>query len=175
MTRHVAFLRAINVSGRRVTMDRLVEVVAGLGPTDVSTYIASGNVLFSSRKGRASLEPALEQAFAEALGYEVPTFVRTQAEVEAVVAAEPFAVADGHTHMVAFLRAEPTEEVAEAVAALGTPTDDLVLAGDVLHWHIHGPSMASGIKQSAWERSGVGPLTTRNITMLRKLLPKLTA
>ena len=175
MTRHVALLRAINVHGRRVTMDRLTDVVAGLGHGDVGSYIASGNVLFTSRKGRAALEPALEKAFADALGFDVPTFVRTQAEVEAVAAAEPFEVPDGHTHIVAFLRAAPSEEVAAALAALANPADELVLVGDALHWHIHGPSMASAITQSAWDRSGVGPLTTRNITMLRKLVTKLTS
>lgn len=173
MTRQVALLRAINVGRRRVTTDRLAAVVEGLGHDHVSTYLASGNVLFTSREARAALEPALEAALADSLGFEVPTFVRTEAEVAAVVAAEPFDVAEGHTHLVAFLRAAPSAEVAAAVAALPTPTDDLVLAGDVLHWRIHGPSMASAIKPSAWDRSGVGPLTTRNITMLRKLATKL--
>lgn len=173
MTRHVAFLRAINVGGRRVAMDRLVEVVASVGCDEVSTYIASGNVVFTSRKGRSALEAALEAALADALGFEVPTFVRTRAEVEEVVAARPFEVADDHTHLVAFLREAPGAAVADAVTALATPTDELVVAGDVIHWHIHGPSMASTIKDSAWRRAGVGPLTTRNITMLRKLVPKL--
>ncbi|MGK2950302.1 MAG: DUF1697 domain-containing protein [Acidimicrobiales bacterium] len=173
MTRHVAFLRAINVGGRRVSMDRLTAVAEDIGCGDVSTYIASGNVLFSSRKGRPALEVALEAAFADALGFEVPTFVRTRTEVQEVVGAQPFEVPDGHTHMVAFLRAAPSEEVAAAVAGLATATDDLVVAGDVIHWHIHGPSMASSIKDSAWKGTGIGPLTTRNITMLRKLAPKL--
>lgn len=174
MTRHVAFLRAINVGGRRVTMDRLVEVVAGLGYDDVSTHIASGNVLFTTRKGRTAVERELEAALAGALGFEVPAFVRSQAELAAVVGAEPFAVPEGHTHLVAFLREQPSAEVATAVEALANPTDDLVVAGDVVHWHIHGPSMASSIKDSAWKRTGLGPLTTRNITMLRKLSTKLT-
>jgi uncharacterized protein (DUF1697 family) len=173
MTRHVAFLRAINVGRRRVAMADLRAVVAGLGHHDVSTHIASGNVVFEAQGRRATLEPALEAAFQDAFGFDVPTFVRTQAEVEAVVAARPFDVPAGHTHLVAFLRAAPAPPVAEAVVALATPHDELVVVGDVVHWHIRGTSMASEIKPSAWDRTGAGPTTTRNITMLRKLAAKL--
>ena len=48
MATHVALLRGINVGGKnKVAMADLREVVAGLGHADVSTYIQSGNVLFS--------------------------------------------------------------------------------------------------------------------------------
>lgn len=49
MPSHLALLRGINVGGRnRVAMDDLRELVSGLGHSDVSTYIQSGNVLFSA-------------------------------------------------------------------------------------------------------------------------------
>ena len=48
MPRHIAFLRAINVGGHTVTMDRLRQLFTGLGLKDVETFIASGNVIFSS-------------------------------------------------------------------------------------------------------------------------------
>jgi uncharacterized protein (DUF1697 family) len=173
MTRYVAFLRAINVGGRRVAMADLRAVGADLGHDDVTTHIASGNVIFTARARRATLEPALEAAFQEAFGFDVPTFVRTQAEVEAVVEARPFDLPVGHTHLVALLRTPPDRAGAEALAALATPHDALVLDGDVVHWHIHGKTMDSEIKPSAWDRTGVGPTTTRNITMLTKLAAKL--
>ena len=48
MTRFVALLGGINVGGHRVTMDRLRTEVASLGYTDVATFIASGNVMFTA-------------------------------------------------------------------------------------------------------------------------------
>jgi uncharacterized protein (DUF1697 family) len=173
MTRYVAFLRAINVGRRRVAMADLRTAVADLGHGDVRTHIASGNVIFTARARRATLEPALEAAFLDALGFEVPTFVRTRAEVDAVVGARPFDLPAGHTHLVAFLRAPPDRAIAAALADLATPHDELVLDGDVVHWHIHGKTMDSEIKPSAWDRTGLGPTTTRNITMLAKLAAKL--
>ena len=70
MTSHVALLRGINVGGRnKVPMADLREVVTSLGHTGVSTYIQSGNVLFSTAdKDTAKLAAALEAAIEERFG-----------------------------------------------------------------------------------------------------------
>jgi hypothetical protein len=47
-TRHVAFLRGINVGGRRVTMAQLCAAFEALGFAEVGTFLASGNVTFST-------------------------------------------------------------------------------------------------------------------------------
>ena len=68
MPTHVALLRGINVGGNnKIAMADLRDVVASLGHTDVSTYIQSGNVLFTARETdtdalAADLERAIEQA-----------------------------------------------------------------------------------------------------------------
>lgn len=173
MPRYVAFLRAVNVGKRRVEMARLRQVVEALGYDDVRTHINSGNVAFTSRARGTSLEQALEPAFAEAFGFEIPTFVRAVAELATVVEAALFDdVADGDVYLVAFARRALTTAEADAVRALAGPADDLVVAGRDIHWHIHGKSMDSGISPRQWEQTGIGPITTRNITMLRKLVAK---
>ena len=86
----VAFLRAINVGGRRVTMDQLLAAVAPVGVEDAWTHIASGNVVFRSRRRPATLEPELEASLADALGFEVETFVRPATRLRELVSAEPF-------------------------------------------------------------------------------------
>ncbi|MGH9273114.1 MAG: hypothetical protein ACRDZU_00580, partial [Acidimicrobiales bacterium] len=91
---------------------------------------------------------------------------------ERVVAAAPFDVPSGHTYLVAFLRTEPGAAAAKAVAALASEVDELVLDGREVHWHIAGKSMDTAIKPNQWDKAGVGPITTRNITMLRKLVAK---
>ena len=111
-TRFVAFLRAINVGGHGVvTMADLREHFAALGVTDVETFIASGNVIFSSR---TTAVPALEKRIASRLvqaelGYEVPIFVRTAAEVAAIAAHQPFTAKqrEGSLSLVVGLLAEP--------------------------------------------------------------------
>lgn len=171
-TRHVAFLRAVNVGKRQVKMERLRAVVEELGYGDARTHIASGNVAFDATGGGAAIERKLEPALAAAFGFEIPTFVRTLAEVEQAVDASPFEVPAGHTYLVAFLRKKPSAAQARAVAALTSPADELVIRGREIHWHIAGKSMDTATKPAQWDKTGIGPLTTRNITMLRKLVAK---
>ncbi len=91
MPRFVAFLRAVNVGGRVVKMGELRTLFESLGLRSVETFIASGNVIFESN-GRSvpSLERRIEDHLRKALGYEVKTFVRTDAEVAAIAKYKPF-------------------------------------------------------------------------------------
>jgi uncharacterized protein (DUF1697 family) len=175
--RYVAFLRAVNVNRRRVTMDRLRGEFEALGFEDVSTFINSGNVVFSAAAKPADLEPEIEARLGPALGFEVPAFVRTAAQVGKVARLEPFADArDGDTHNVAFLRRRPTAAARTATEALSNDTDRLAVHGRELHWLIRGRMMDSTVSANVLQRAlGGEPGTTRNITMLRKLAAKLDA
>ncbi|MBB4922951.1 DUF1697 domain-containing protein [Kitasatospora kifunensis] len=91
-TTFIAFLRAVNVGGRTVTMERLRALFGELGLAAVRTYIQSGNVFFSADSGvdRAALTRRIEAHLSQALGYQVPTVLRTVDELAAVLAADPF-------------------------------------------------------------------------------------
>ncbi|MGW6916559.1 DUF1697 domain-containing protein [Kitasatospora sp. NPDC054939] len=114
-TTYIAFLRAVNVGGRTVRMERLRALFTELGLDGVRTYIQSGNVFFSTAEGageplggpgRAALTARIEQHLAQELGFPVPVMLRTPAEVEALLAAEPFAGVEAGPDvrlMVAFL------------------------------------------------------------------------
>src|SRR4029079_916661 len=92
MVRYIAFLRAINVGGRVVKMDRLRAMFEALGFTDVETFIASGNVLFSTPgRSAAALERRITSQLRDTLGYDVATFVRSVEEVVRIAAHDPFA------------------------------------------------------------------------------------
>ena len=90
---YIALLRGINVGGHRVTMERLRELFAELGFTNVRSYIQSGNVFFEAAEteDRAVLTRRIEEHLHRALGYEVPTFLRTVPEFEQLLALNPFA------------------------------------------------------------------------------------
>src|SRR3954464_12194003 len=96
MPRYVAFLRAINVGGHTVKMDRLRALFEELELANVKTFIASGNVLFdSAARNRAALESRIERHLEQALGSEVATFVRTTAELGTVIQFRPAGVDPG--------------------------------------------------------------------------------
>ncbi|MFG2845110.1 DUF1697 domain-containing protein [Kitasatospora sp. NPDC048296] len=94
-TTYIAFLRAINVGGRTVRMERLRALFAELGLANVRSYIQSGNVFFDTdgpdrATDRAALTRRIEEHLERALGYPVPVMLRTVDEVAGLLAAEPF-------------------------------------------------------------------------------------
>ena len=87
--RVVAFLRAINTGNRRVTSEQLKQPFLDLGLGDVQTFQASGNVIFEVGAVKG-LQARIEQALGDALGFEVPTYLRTGPDLKAVLDAMPF-------------------------------------------------------------------------------------
>lgn len=88
---YIALLRGINVGGHVVKMERLRELFADLGLTNVRTYIQTGNVFFETEQTeRESLAQTIEQHLYEALGYKVPVFLRTIEEFAEILALDPF-------------------------------------------------------------------------------------
>ena len=88
---YIAFLRGINVGGHRVKMQHLKKMFEHLGLENVRTYIQSGNVSFDAPKiNRKLLQNKIEKQLLQELGYQVPTFLRTIAELENSLHAAPF-------------------------------------------------------------------------------------
>ena len=101
MARFVAFLRAVNVGGRRVEMARARAVLDGLGYADVDSYVNSGNLLFTASGRAAAHETSIRGALEDEFGMELTTFVRSSPQVQALATEKPFGkIAQGHTHFV---------------------------------------------------------------------------
>ena len=127
MTRCVALLRGINVGGKnKVAMADLRAAFEEDGHSDVTTYIASGNVLFSTTAARATLEDRLERVLERAFGLPLVVVVRTHAQLRAVVAGAPdgFGAKPGTFHSDAvFLRKPLTAARAMRVVELKDGVD----------------------------------------------------
>jgi len=116
MATHVALLRGINLGGKnRVAMADLRAVVGELGHTPVSTYIQSGNVLFTPPPGAGTREIAdnMSAAIAAKLSVHSPVVVLTRDELAAVIAGGPFPD-------------EPDPRRVHAVVLSGPPGPDLL-------------------------------------------------
>lgn len=122
--RAFAFLRGINVGGRRPKKDELVAAVAGPELDDVSTFLASGNLLFETDVAPAALEPLLEERLADALGYEVVTFVRTLPELTELVDELP-QLGEDEKHQIILYKVDPGDDARAALAASAGETDTL--------------------------------------------------
>src|SRR5215472_10044552 len=128
MFRFIAFLRAINAGrGRTVKMQFLRGVFQSLGFSKVATFLASGNVMFeTTTKKTKALERKIENALHEALGYEVRTFIRGEAELTKIANYHPFPQSklDTGWHCnIIFLADDLTPTLKRDVNALQTNTD----------------------------------------------------
>ena len=90
--RYVAFLRAVNLGKtRQVPMARLRTLLTEDGFDNVGTYIQSGNVFFdATERSKTKLTTRLETLLAGEFGFEVPVMLRTLAELEKLLASDPF-------------------------------------------------------------------------------------
>jgi uncharacterized protein (DUF1697 family) len=175
VTTRVAFLRAVNVGKRKVVNARLVELFGELGYTDVWTYINSGNVVFDAPGSRAALETTIGAAIEDDVGFEVTTFVRTARELRTIRDERPFEVGPGDTHFVTFLKDRLAPAAVDELEALSNDFDTLVVRGGHVHWRMHGRSTETKVPPRDWARvAGKLRTTSRNMTMLRKLVDKIS-
>jgi uncharacterized protein (DUF1697 family) len=141
--RYVALLRAINLGKRQAKMEHLRAVFAEMGMKDVSTYVASGNVLFTSGvKDEAKLVKKIETALAAALGFEVPTMLRNGQEMAAAAArlpADELRADPGLRMYVSFFTRVPTAAERKAVEAQSTAVMEITAHGREVHTLIRPP------------------------------------
>lgn len=174
---HVAFLRGINVGGHKATKEQLITAFERVGFEMVSTFRASGNVLFDSGASAPPEPEAIERELAQELGYEAPVFLRSADEIAAVAAFEPFTP---HQHsastgklQVSFLRGRPSPTAAESALALATEDDPLALAASELYWLPKGGMRDSSLDLKALDRL-LGASTMRTMGTVELIAGRLT-
>lgn len=125
--RWIAFLRAVNVGARKLPSAQLRDVCGTLGLAGVRTHIQSGNVSFVAPAGetREQVARRLGVALADATGFEVPTTVRDVAELEAVLATEPFTAVEMTEETRRFVVFFETPVPSAPPLPFATPTSDV--------------------------------------------------
>ena len=176
--RYVAFLRGINVGGHNVKKAGFVAPFEAAGFTGVETFIASGNVIATTgtRLKPAAVESALERELRAALGFDVATFLRTDAEVAAVASYEPFPGVerdDMHAVHVTFLRTAADKALRETLLAASNEEDRFAFEGREFFWLRHGRMTDTTLTPAVVRLLSVGgEATARNMTTIRKLAAK---
>ncbi|MDX6611757.1 MAG: hypothetical protein QOD75_943 [Blastocatellia bacterium] len=112
MTQYVAFLRGINVGGKKlIKMEALRALFESMGFKNVRTFIQSGNVIFESAKPNvAVMTKGIEKGLADTFGFEVKVTLRTLTELEEIIRLDPFSKIKAGENVVIFvalLFAEP--------------------------------------------------------------------
>lgn len=188
MTGYAAFLRAINVGGHTVKMDRLRGLFEALGFGAVATFIASGNVIFEAgdvpdpaaagpAEAADALEAGIEARLREALGYDVATFVRTLDGLSAIVAHAAFDTPPDPPGKVyiGFLKRTPSAAARRALEALSSPTESFVLHDRELYWRLDTRFSDSPNSGGLLEKTLGMTLTLRTASTLQRIVAKHAA
>jgi uncharacterized protein (DUF1697 family) len=164
MTAFVALLRAVNVGGTgKLPMTELVAMCEDAGHGQVKTYIASGNVVFTSGKSEAAVKAGLEARLADYAGKPVGVMVRTAAEMAAVRDANPFPDAPGNRTVAIFLDVPPPADA--AMQAIHRGGDEEIQIGAREIYVRYG----EGMGQSKLRIPAAAKGTARNLNTVAKL------
>jgi uncharacterized protein (DUF1697 family) len=163
MTGFVGLLRAVNVGGTgKLPMADLRSLCAKIGFAEVQTYIASGNVIFTSRKSEIEVKAVLEAALEDYAGKKIDVLVRTAAEMADILADNPYPGARANRTVAIFLDAAPPFDALDHV--VGQKGEDIALGRREIYVH-YGDGMAKSKLRIPAAKAG----TARNMNSVAKL------
>lgn len=163
MPAYIALLRAVNVGGTgKLPMAELKSMCVAAGFTQVQTYIASGNVVFTVDADAATVKANLEARLLAYAGKPVGVIVRTPAEMAAVLKANPFPDDLPNRTLVIFLDQPPPPDAAQNVRHLG---NERLALGEREIYVAYGDGMGASKLVIPAGREG----TSRNLNSVAKL------
>jgi uncharacterized protein (DUF1697 family) len=158
----VALLRAVNVGGRKLVMKDLKAIAEELGLGSARTFIASGNLLFTSDDGENPLRKRLEQAIGAHMGAEVPVMIRSAKELCAVAKANPFGGINPSKVAAIFLNDAPPKDALDK--ASGVADETLALGKREIY-----VAYPSGMGRSKLKLPATAGGTARNMNSVAKM------
>lgn len=169
----VIMLRAVNVGGAQLPMADLRAMATELGATDVSTYIATGNLIATVPGDPDAFDRAIEAAVQERFGFFREAISRTRAQLESALAAHPFEVLEPRFSYVSFLQRRPTASAIEAAKALPTGEDCWEVVGDDLHLRYADGAGREQVRTATLLRTLGVPGTARNLNTVREIVRRM--
>jgi uncharacterized protein (DUF1697 family) len=157
-------------------LEYLRQLFEALDLSNVETFIASGNVLFESKsKEPRLLEKKIEKRLQEALGYEVATFIRTDAELAEIANYTPFRQSDLDAAVafnIAFLNDSLGDQSKQKLMTLRTEIDDFHVHGREIYWLCQKKQSESTFSNSVLEKALGIRSTLRGVSTVRKMAEK---
>ncbi len=175
MAIYIALLRGINVSGQKIIkMEDLKKAFESLHYEHVTTYIQSGNVVFSSvERSTEHLRMQIEDTVLKIFGHEVPVIIKTTKEIEKVIKRNPFKkikTQKGEKLHISFLSGKPDKAAAENLAAVKNDVDEIRLSGSEVYILCRNGYGQTLFSNTFIEKKLAIASTTRNWDTVQKLL-----
>ena len=180
MKTYISLLRGINVSGQKpVKMPDLKKMFENLGYLNVQTYIQSGNVIFSSNSDLPVKELAIkiETSIREKFKFDVPVFIKSEDELQAIIEANPYRNSDGSLTekiYITFLEINPDEALVEKINILNFLPDRFAIKGREVFIDCASGYGTTKLSNTFFENRLKVKATTRNWKTVNTLLQMAT-
>lgn len=169
MTAYVALLRAVNVSGTgKLPMADLKRMGEECGFANVRTFIASGNLLFTSDLSEQQVQASIAAKVADFFGRAIPVFVRSASEMADLAAQNPFTDDKGSRVMAHVIDARPTQAMLDD--ARNVAGERMALGPRAIY-----VSYGEGIGSTKLKLPAVAAGTARNMNSVAKIAALLDA
>lgn len=175
MTMFCAFLRGVNVGKSVMKMADVKNVFENAGMRDVSTVLATENILFSSVKKAEELKEILEKSMSDFFKYEAFLFIKNREEVKAIVENNPFEI-NPEFHIYAFVGIDDIEYILmkEFEKCNLSDNEKAEISGNIFYWQIQkGNTLSSEFGKILGRKNLKNSFTSRNINTFEKIISKL--
>lgn len=155
-------------------MAEVCQVFKDAGMENVSSVLASGNIIFSSDKNAVELKTILEKAMSEYFNYEAFLFVKTAEETELFWSKDPFEKNENF-HTYAFVGIENVENILmnEFGNVSRSENEKAEIVNNIFYWQVSkGNTLDSSFGKVLGKKSLKDQFTSRNINTFEKILKK---
>ena len=171
-----AFLRGVNVNGRKVVMSEVCDIFRTAGMGNVSAVLATGNIIFDPPSDDDGLHDLLEDALSAHYSEPFHLFVRTSEDLERMVGHDPFDPgADFHVYVVI---SDPRagEELEKIFSGIDpAPGERGVIRDGVFYWRVaKGCTLSSGFSGILGRKDMRNRITSRNINTIKKIMSQMS-
>lgn len=171
--RFVAFLRGVNVGGNsKIAMSKIVTSLESVGLQNVSTYINSGNILFTSDGADLTrLTLQIEEALVDVSGFRIPVLLRTKDQIDSLLSQIDSNWQNNtieKTDIMFLWKEVDTPDIVDRITKK-PDLEDLFYSKGALVWHIHKCNITKSRVSTIVGTPLYKQMTIRNINTVRKI------
>lgn len=172
---YCAFLRGVNVKGTNMKMAEVCTVFQKAGMENISSVLASGNILFTSVKSKNELKALLEEAMSAHFNYEAFLFLKNKMEIETIFNKNPF---EKHPdfHIYSFVGIAGIENILMETYenAKKVKGEDALIIANNFYWKVpKGNTLGSEFGKILGRKNLKDKFTSRNLNTFEKILKKI--
>lgn len=175
LQRYCAFLRGINIGKSVMKMVEVCTVFEQAGMSEVSSVLATGNILFSDSKDTDQLKLMLEKKLSEHFNYEAFLFLKNENEIRTILDSCPFHKEE-NMHIYVFITSPGFEVILLEEFEKINPAEEEngVIQGNTFYWQLpKGSTLNSEFGKILGKKNFKDQFTSRNINTFKRILSKM--